>query len=186
MDELQVADSQLSDLTVVNGLSNNDDLNVNSSRKYLTFKIDDKDYGADIDKIKEIIEYNAMTRVPLTPPHIRGVSNLRGNVIPIVDLAVRLNKPSRDITKRTCIIIVELDDDGESMDIGFVVDEVDEVMDINHSQIEAAPQFGADIRGDFIFGMVQIESHFVVLLSIDEVLSITELSELILNEQSQS
>lgn len=158
----------------------------NNPRKYLTFRVDDEDYGTDIDNIKEIIEYGAMTHVPLTPPHIRGVSNLRGNVIPIIDLAVRLDKTVHKVTKRTCIIIVELDDDGETMDIGFVVDEVDEVMDIHADQIEVAPQFGADIRSDFITGMGQVDGQFVILLSLEEVLSIRELSELILNEQNQS
>ncbi len=183
---MQIAGSQ--SLEVTGAINHPDGLDhtVDFNRKYLTFQIDGKDYGTGIDKVKEIIEYSAMTRVPLTPPHIRGVSNLRGNVIPIIDMAVRLNKPVHKVSKRTCIIIVELEDDGESLDIGFVVDEVDEVMDIKESQIESAPQFGADIRSDFISGMIQIDNHFIILLSMDEVLSIKELSELILGEQSQS
>jgi len=152
--------------------------------KYLTFKVGGELFGTEIDNINEIIEYSEMTRVPLTPPHIRGVSNLRGNVVPIIDLAVRLGKESVKSTKRTCIIIVEMDDDGEKMDIGFVVDEVDEVLDINSDSIEPAPQFGAEISSDYINGMGKIDGQFVILLFLDEVLSINGLSELVTNESS--
>lgn len=154
----------------------------NTGAKYLTFKVGGELFGAEIDHINEIIEYSEMTRVPLTPQHIRGVSNLRGNVVPIIDLAVRLGKEKIESTKRTCIIIVEMDDDGEKMDIGFVVDEVDEVLDINADAIEPAPQFGAEISSDYINGMGKIDGRFVVLLFLNEVLSIRDLSELVSNE----
>lgn len=147
--------------------------------KYLTFKVGGELFGTEIDNINEIIEYSDMTRVPLTPPHIRGVSNLRGNVVPIIDLAVRLGKEKVEPTKRTCIIIVEMDDDGEKMDIGFVVDEVDEVLDIHEEAIEPAPQFGAEISSDYINGMGKIDGKFVILLLLNEVLSINGLSELV-------
>lgn len=178
------AESQLPDVAKLSELHDEIEHVENLTRKYLTFRIDGEDYGTDIENIKEIIEYSAMTHVPLTPPHFRGVSNLRGNVIPIIDLAVRLDKAVHKVTKRTCIIIVELADEDEIMEIGFVVDEVDEVMDIHVDQIEVAPQFGTDIRGDFIAGMGQVDGQFVILLALEEVLSIRELSELILNEQS--
>ncbi|GMR16880.1 MAG: chemotaxis protein CheW [Gammaproteobacteria bacterium] len=182
MDEMIKVETQLPVTTQHSEAPDSIEHAENLTRKYLTFKVDEEDYGTDIDNIKEIIEYGAMTRVPLTPPHIRGVCNLRGNVIPIIDLAVRLDKTVNEVTKRTCIIIVELQDNDEIMDIGFVVDEVDEVMDISAAQIEAAPQFGADIRSDFITGMGQVDGKFVILLSLEDVLSITELSELIINE----
>ncbi len=150
--------------------------------KYLTFKVGDELFGAEIDNINEIIECSEMTRVPLTPSHIRGVSNLRGNVVPIIDLAVRLGKEPGETTKRTCIIIVEMEDDGEKMDIGFVVDEVDEVLDIPANAIEPAPQFGAAIRSEYINGMGKLNGQFVILLLLHEVLSINELSQLILDE----
>ena len=156
----------------------------NTGTKYLTFKVSGELFGTEIDNVNEIIEYSDITRVPLTPPHIRGVSNLRGNVVPIIDLAVRLGKERSDITKRTCIIIVEMDDDGEKIDIGFVVDEVDEVLDIHADAIEPAPQFGADINSEFINGMGKLDGNFVVLLLMNEVLSISGLSELVANESS--
>jgi len=152
----------------------------NLGSKYLTFKVGDEMFGTDIENIQEIIEYTDMTRVPMTPSHIRGVSNLRGKVIPIVDMAIRLGKENKsEITKRTCIIIVEMEDDDEIIDIGFVVDEVDEVLDIHASNIEAGPQFGADIPSDFINGMGKVDGEFVILLSLNEVLSVKELSALI-------
>ena len=154
----------------------------NTGTKYLTFKVGGELFGTQIDNISEIIEFSEMTRVPLTPPHIRGVSNLRGNVVPIIDLAVRLGKERGEATKRSCIIIVEMDDDGEKMDIGFVVDEVDEVLDIHADEIEPAPQFGTDISSDFISGMGKLDGRFVIFLFINEVLSITGLSELVTDE----
>ncbi len=157
----------------------------NTGTKYLTFKVDGELFGTEIGVINEIIEYNEMTRVPLTPPHIRGVSNLRGNVVPIIDLAVRLGKKRGETTRRTCIIIIEMDDDGEKMDIGFVVDEVDEVLDIYAKDIEPAPQFGVDIRSDYINGMGKVDEQFVILLLLSEVLSIKELSDLIVDEISE-
>jgi len=152
--------------------------------KYLTFKVGGELFGTEIDHINEIIEYSEMTRVPLTPPHIRGVSNLRGNVVPIIDLAVRLGKESGKMTKRSCIIIAEMEDDGEKIDIGFVVDEVDEVLDIDDDAVEPAPQFGTEISSGYINGMGKIGGRFIVLLLLNEVLSISGLSELVSNEAS--
>ena len=148
--------------------------------KFLTFMAKGEIYGAEVDRIKEIIEYGTITRVPLTPNYLRGVINLRGNVVPVVDLATRLGKVTEDVSKRTCIIIVEMKTaDEEVVDIGFVVDEVESVMNILEEQITAAPQFGTDIRPDFISGMAQLKDQFVVLLQLEEVLSITELAELV-------
>jgi len=155
--------------------------------KYLTFHVNGEVYGSEIDRIKEIIEYGAITRVPLTPKYLRGVINLRGNVVPVVDLATRLDKESNKVTKRTCIIIVEMKTpDDEVVDIGFVVDEVDEVMDIPDDQVSVAPQFGTDIRADFISGMGKLYEKFVILLQLEEVLSIIELTELVELESKES
>ena len=156
----------------------------NPEEKFLTFKVGDEIFGVEIDNINEIIEYSEMTRVPLTPPYIRGVSNLRGNVVPIIDLVVRLGKEPSAVTKRTCIIIVEMEDDGEQIDIGFVVDEVDEVLDIHASNIEPAPQFGTDIPSEYINGMGKVNGEFVILLSLNDILSIKDLSDLISNDAS--
>jgi purine-binding chemotaxis protein CheW len=146
--------------------------------KYLTFNVSTGIYGVGIAGVKEIIEYPAVTRVPMTPPFIRGVINLRGNVVPVIDLAVRLDKNRQEISKRTCVIIVELQAEGEDADVGFVVDSVAEVIDIPDEKIELAPAFGAEVRTDFISGMGKLSKDFIVLLDLDKVLSIEELAEL--------
>ena len=181
MNDIVAAEENMPGLAEKNELINEME---NTASKYLTFKVSGELFGMEIDNVNEIIEYSDMTRVPLAPPHIRGVSNLRGNVVPIIDLAVRLGKKRGDVTKRSCIVIVEMDDDGEKIDIGFVVDEVDEVLDIHADAIEPAPQFGADISSDFINGMGKLDGRFVVLLLVNEVLSITGLSELVSNEST--
>lgn len=179
MAEMMVTEENLPSLAETNELISEME---NTGTKYLTFKVGGELFGAEIDNINEIIEYSEMTRVPLTPAHIRGVSNLRGNVVPIIDLAVRLGKEPSESTKRSCIIIVEMEDDGDRMDIGFVVDEVDEVLDIHEDDIEPAPQFGTDIRSEYINGMGRLNNQFVILLLLHEVLSINELSQLVLDE----
>ena len=146
--------------------------------KYLTFIVNEGVYGVGISDVKEIIEYPSLTRVPMTADFIRGVINLRGNVVPVIDLAVRLGKESEATSKRTCVIIIELLSDDEKIDVGFVVDGVNEVVDIDDDDIEAAPAFGAEIRSDFISGMGKRNDKFVVLLDLAHVLSINELAEL--------
>lgn len=148
--------------------------------KFLTFRLDDTVYGVEITHIKEIIEYGGITRIPMTPPSIRGVLNLRGNVVPIVDLAERLECGGDDVSRRTCVIITEMEDeDGEIMDIGFVVDAVDQVVNIRDDHIEAAPAFGAEIKSEFIAGMGNVNDNFVVLLDMKTVFAVNELIELV-------
>lgn len=149
--------------------------------KFLTFRLNDTAYGVEITRIKEIIEYGGITRIPMTPPSIRGVLNLRGNVVPIVDLAERLEcGGDADISRRTCVIITEMEDDeGEVMDIGFVVDAVEQVVGIQEDHIEAAPAFGTEIKSEFICGMGNVNDKFVVLLDMDAVFSVSELASLV-------
>ena len=132
-------------------------------------------YGIGILSIKEIIGYTALTTVPMMPAFARGVINLRGAVVPVIDLLSRFGKPSSEVTKRTCIVIVEVQTQGERQDIGIVVDAVNEVLDIPASQIEPPPAFGAAIRADFIQGMGKVRGRFVVLLSLEHVLSIDDI-----------
>jgi len=171
----QISDGQVSGLNLY---SRDIDVDHIDANKYLTFNLSDSLYGVGINLIKEIIEFGRITLVPMTPNYIRGVINLRGNVVPVIDLSARLGKEAKDITKRTCIIIVEMTMDNESTDIGFVVDLVNEVIDISVDCIEPAPSFGADIRVDFIAGMARLERDFTILLDLENVLSIVELSEL--------
>jgi len=150
---------------------NNDDVN-----QYLTFILGGETYGVSILVIKEILEYNEPTVVPMMPDFIRGVINLRGSVVPVIDLSLRLGKETTEVAKRTCVVIIEVRHEDERMEIGVVVDAVNEVLDIAPDFIESAPNFGAKIRTDFIRGMGKVDDKFVVLLNIDHVLSIEELS----------
>jgi purine-binding chemotaxis protein CheW len=118
-----------------------------------------------------------LTEVPMTPPFIRGVINLRGAVVPVVDLAVRFGRPACAVTKRTCIVIIEIDQaDGTANQMGIVVDAVSEVLEIPASEIEPPPEFGARIRTDFISGMGKVNNKFVVMLEVNKVLSIAEVA----------
>ena len=146
--------------------------------QYLPFNVRNEMFAIDILYIKEILEYGQLTTVPMMPNFIRGVINLRGAVVPVVDLAARFGGDISKVSKRTCIVIIEVSVDGTRQDIGVVVDTVSEVLEIPHTEIEAAPSFGAKIRADFIQGMGKINGKFVIILEVDKVLSIDELSML--------
>jgi purine-binding chemotaxis protein CheW len=146
--------------------------------QYLTFHSSGELFGVKILRVKEIKEYTEVTSIPLMPEFIKGVINLRGNVVPIIDLPLRLGKEKTKLTKRSCIIIIEVRYEEDSMDIGILVDSVSEVIEIPESMIESAPSFGSKIRIDFIQGIGKIENRFVILLEINKVLSVDELSSL--------
>jgi len=146
--------------------------------QFLTFMLGGEMYGIGILAVKEIIEYAHLTTVPMMPACIRGVINLRGAVVPVMDLSARFGKPSTPITKRSCIVIVEVATNGERQDVGVVVDAVNEVLDIAADDVEPAPTFGAGIRTDFIRGMGKVDNRFVVLLNTDHVLSAEEIGVL--------
>jgi len=158
----------------------NQAVNVISERdgKYLTFTLADEEYGIGILKIKEIIGLMQITTVPQTPEFIKGVINLRGKVIPVVDLRLRFGMDSMDYTERTCIIVVEIKGANDSVQIGIVVDSVSEVLNIRCEDIEDTPAFGAKLNTDFISGMAKTEDNVKILLDIDRVLSTQELESL--------
>lgn len=146
--------------------------------QYLTFMLGKEMFAIGILAIKEIIEYQELTVVPMMPISIRGVMNLRGAVVPVLDLSARFGRKPVEVTKRTCIVIVEIDADGERQDIGVVVDAVNQVVDILGSDIESAPAFGAKIRTDFIHGLGKVGGKFVILLDVNNVLSIDDVGAL--------
>ncbi|HJV94290.1 MAG TPA: chemotaxis protein CheW [Azonexus sp.] len=146
------------------------------AQQYLTFLLGDEMFAFGILAIREIIEYGHLTEVPMTPPFIRGVINLRGAVVPVVDLAVRFGRPPRPDTKRTCIVILDVDAPSGRQEMGFVVDAVSEVLEIPAADIEPPPEFGISIRIDFISAMGKINGHFVVILDADSVLSLEEIA----------
>lgn len=145
-------------------------------QQYLTFLLGQETYAMGILAIKEIIEYGHLTAVPMVPRFIRGVINLRGAVVPVVDLAARFGREPAAVTKRSCIVIIEVESGGERQDIGVVVDAVNEVLEIPSGDIRPAPSFGGRIRTDFIRGMGKVDGEFVVILDADHVLSVEELA----------
>jgi len=147
-------------------------------QQFLTFSLREELFAINIRPIKEIIEYGQLTKVPMVPEFVRGVINVRGNVVPIIDLSMRFGWPTTPVTKRSCIVIVEVESEGESLEIGVLVDAVSEVIDISLTDIEPAPSFGAKLRTDFIQGMGKVNNEFIVLLNVSHVLSVDELSSL--------
>ncbi len=151
---------------------------VDREGKYLTFVLNEEEYGIGILKIKEIIGMMPITTVPQTPEFVKGVINLRGKVIPIVDLRARFGMDTIDYTERTCIIVVEIEGPAGMMMIGIVVDAVSEVLNIKGDDIEDTPTFGTKLNTDYILGMAKMEGGVKILLDIDRVLSSTEIATL--------
>ena len=146
--------------------------------QYLTFVLGGETFAVGIMTIKEIIEYASLTEVPMMPAYVRGVINLRGAVVPVLDLPIRFGKPASVVTKRTCIVIIEVVLGSERHVLGLVVDAVNAVLDILGGEIEPPPAFGASIRTEFIQGMAKVNGKFVILLNVDRVLAADELQAL--------
>lgn len=151
--------------------------------QYLTFMLGGETLAIGILSIKEILEYADLTTVPMMPACVRGVINLRGAVVPVMDLAARFGRPSAEISRRTCIVIVEIEGESGRQDVGVIVDAVNEVMEIPASEVEPAPSFGAKIRTDFIHGMGKVGGKFVVILDTNHVLSVEEVAALAVPER---
>ena len=152
--------------------------------QYLTFQLAGEVFAIGILAIREILEYASLTTVPMMPDYVRGVINLRGSVVPVLDLLVRFGKAPAEVTKRTCIVIVEITMHGERQVFGAVVDSVNAVLDIPASEIEPPPSFGARIRTDFIQGMGRVNDRFVILLDVNHVLAAEEIA--LLGESMQT
>ncbi|MDH5545721.1 MAG: chemotaxis protein CheW [Gammaproteobacteria bacterium] len=146
--------------------------------KFLSFRLGKENFGIAILNIKEIIEYGSITEVPMMPEFVRGAINLRGHIVPVMDLAIRLSRQSDEISKRTCIVIVEVETNQVVLDVGIVVDAVNEVMDIHPEDIDPAPSFGGSLRTDFIRGMGKMGEKFIILLEIDKVISLEDMHAL--------
>lgn len=145
--------------------------------KYLTFFLGEEEYGIGISKIKEIIGMLPITAVPRTPGFVKGVINLRGKVLPVVDLRLKFGMPEIEYTERTCIIVVEIAGQNLDAQTGIVVDAVSEVLNIKDEDIEEAPTFSSVMNTDFILGMAKMEGSVKILLDIDKVLSQQELEQ---------
>lgn len=146
------------------------------SGKYLTFALDNEEYGIGIMKVKEIIGIMPVTPVPRTPDYVQGVINLRGKVIPVIDLRLRFGMATVESTDRTCVIVVEIDGPAGPVMIGVVVDSVSDVLNIREEDIEADLVFGANLDTEYISGMAKMENGVKILIDIDKVLTSGELS----------
>jgi purine-binding chemotaxis protein CheW len=145
--------------------------------QYLSFDLRGEEYAVDILRVREIIEYDTLTRVPSMPPSVRGVINLRGRVVPVVDLAARFGLEESAITRRSCIVMVELTDGDDAIVMGIITDAVSQVLDIDDETIEPAPSFGAPVDTDFIRGLAETGKKFVIILDIDRVLDASDMFE---------
>lgn len=157
---------------------------LNDTRQYLTFKLNDEVFGVDVAKVREILDLIKITRVPQTPDFMRGVINLRGSVVPVVDMRIKFGLEATESTVNTCIVVVEVELDGENTILGALVDSVQEVFELEQSEIEPAPRIGTKLRTDFIKGMGKHDDRFIILLNIDKIFSTEEL-ELVQNSQTQ-
>ena len=149
---------------------------ITEATQHLTFKLDEEVFALDISKVREVLEYTSVTKVPQTPEFMKGVINLRGHVVPIVDLRLKFGMLEAEKTVNTCIIIVEVSVDEETAVLGALVDSVQEVLELEHDQIEPAPKIGTMLKTDFIKGMGKHDEQFIMILDIDKVFSTEELA----------
>jgi len=145
------------------------------STQHLTFALADDEYAISVLRVKEIIRHDTVTQVPATPAWVRGVVNLRGGAVPVVDLAVKFGMTERPVTPRTCIVVVETLLNGKETVMGLMADSVSQVLDIPASEIQAPPSFGTRVRVDYLKGMGRSGTKFVLMLDVDKVLSTDEL-----------
>ena len=144
--------------------------------QYLTFKLEEEIFALDISKVREVLDFTPITKVPRTPEFMRGVINLRGNVVPVVDMRLKFGMTKTENTVNTCIIIVEINLDGETTVLGALADAVQEVIELESGQIGPAPKIGTRLTTDFIQGMGKRDEGFIIILDIDRVFSADELS----------
>jgi purine-binding chemotaxis protein CheW len=158
---------------------------VNETGQYLTYKLEDEIFALDIGKVREVLDHTSVTKVPQTPDFMRGVINLRGSVVPVMDLRIKFGMEPTQDTVNTCIIITEIELDGEITVLGALADSVQEVIDLEPEQIEPAPKIGTKLRTDFISGMGKHNEQFIILLDIDKVFSCEDISAVV-NVDSES
>jgi purine-binding chemotaxis protein CheW len=149
---------------------------ITESTQYLTFKLGDEVYALDISKVREVLDFTSATKVPRTPDFMRGVINLRGSVVPVVDLRLKFGMSATEKTVNTCVIITEVTVDGDTTVLGALADSVQEVIDLMPADISPAPKIGTKLRTEFITGMGKRDDKFIIILDIDKVFSAEDLS----------
>lgn len=168
------------DLTAIAGLKSREE----AALQYLTFSLGDETFAMDIRAVREIIQHASLTVVPLMPDFVRGVINLRGAVVPVIDLQARFGRAKASVGKKTCIVIFDATGNGEKSELGLMVDAVSEVIDIAPASIEPPPQFGTSIQRDYIRGLGKVDGEFVIILETDRALNIDDMA--LLAEQAAS
>jgi len=149
---------------------------ITETRQYLTFKLGNEVFATDVAKVREVLDLTTITSIPRTPAFMRGVINLRGSVVPVVDLRLCFDMSKTESTRNTCIVVVEVWLDNEAIVIGALADSVEEVIDLEPQQIQPEPKIGTQIRTDFIKGMGKRDTQFIMILDIDKVFSAEELA----------
>lgn len=149
---------------------------ITEARQYLTFRLGNEIFATDVAKVREVLDLTTITAIPRTPEFMAGVINLRGSVVPVVDLRLCFEMSKTETTRNTCIVVVEVQLDGEAAIIGALADSVEEVIDLEPEQIQPAPHIGMQIRTDFIRGMGKRDAQFIMILDIDRVFSAEELA----------
>src|SRR3989337_4212561 len=152
------------------------------SMQYLTFKLEDEVFALDITKVREVLDFTTVTKVPRTPDFMRGVINLRGSVVPVVDMRLKFGMSRTEQTLNTCIIIVEINIEGDRLILGALADSVQEVIELGPGQIEPAPRIGTRLDPDFIKGMGKRDEEFIIILDIDRIFSMDELASVAVAE----
>ena len=146
--------------------------------QFLTFCLDSGEYGVEVEKVREVLEYTKVTKVPRTPDFMRGVINLRGSVVPVLDLRLKFGMPEVEQTVYTCIIVLEVEsEDNETVILGAIADAVNEVIDLDKSMIEPPPRIGDEVDAEFISGMGKREEEFIIILDIDRVFTLKEIKK---------
>ena len=143
---------------------------------YLTFKLGDEIFGANVSKVLNILEMTRITKVPKSPPYMKGVINLRGSVLPLIDTKIKFDMGETVYTPNTCILVLDIDINGDPVHVGALVDSVQEVIEIDDAQIMPPPTIGSKYKSEFIEGMAKINSEFIMLLNMDLIFSTSELS----------
>src|SRR5512142_1857606 len=149
---------------------------ITQTTQYLTFRLGDEVFAIEISKVREVLDFTTITKVPRTPEFMRGVINLRGSVVPVVDMRLKFGMTKTENTVNTCIIIVEISLDGDTTVLGALADSVQEVIELEPDKIEPAPRIGTRLKTDFIKGMGKRDDQFIIILDIDKVFSVDELS----------
>lgn len=158
--------------------------NKNQIKSYLTFKLGNEEFAAHVSKVLNILEMTPITKVPKAPDYLKGVINLRGAVLPVIDTRIKFGMPETEYTNNTCIIVLDIDVDGESVHVGAIVDSVQAVLEIDNNQIMPLPTLGSRYKSEFIIGMAKVDERFIIILNMDAIFSVDEITTIVDSNQS--